>query len=834
MLQRVCFLSLLLCGLHAQSWSSTRSVMLGGRTIPYEAREGLAIIEGDIVLGTVEDIEAAARAEASGSKDNGKLRRALLILNTLGNPPLWPDGVIPYTIDPALPNPQRVTDAIAHWNSRTPFKLFPRAAETDYIRFVPLAGTCATNAGRAGGAQSVVLDTGCSTGTVIHEIGHVFGLLHEQARTDRNTWLTVLHENIDTTSYRQFTQGRASRDLNYYDYGSIMHYSNVAFSKNGKATMETVPPGIPIGQSNGLSAADIDNISRTYGFIPTQTTVTTIPEGLPFFADGEQYISPRAFEWAPGSTHNLRVDTNHFPTSISLPARYGFVRWTDGGSPEHTYTASAGQTVVAAEFAQSFQLSIQLSTGIGTATVTPPSPDGYYVAGTSVQVSAQPAAGQTFYNWLGGFQLEQSGIGYGSPDFTLELNGNLLLPLSFTRQPVTTLDSSPTGRLVTVDGRVFRTPIRFTWIAGSDHVLSVSSPQTPFSGSTRVFFSAWEDGSTSLSRSVQASAEDKTFSIQFAEQHRLDFTPVGPGSLDVVPFQPTQPYIAAGTMVEMFALPAAGSAVQYWLGDVSGTSPSQPLLMDRPRRAVVVMGAPIPFRLTHAASYAVSPFFEQSGITVAPLEIVTLFGDNLGPATLLGGQIDSQGRLSSNIGNTRILFDGVPAPIVYASAGQTSVVVPAEVAGRATTTVVLERDGQPAGSLPVAVAPAIPGIFTYNSSGSGPVAALNQDGSIHSKDRAAAPGSVMVLYATGAGLMDRTLANGEVMGSNLARPLAPVYVRIGKEPAEIVYAGSAPFLVNGALQVNVRVPANLTPGEWPVRIIMGNVSSGPGTTIFVK
>jgi uncharacterized protein (TIGR03437 family) len=92
----------------------------------------------------------------------------------------------------------------------------------------------------------------------------------------------------------------------------------------------------------------------------------------------------------------------------------------------------------------------------------------------------------------------------------------------------------------------------------------------------------------------------------------------------------------------------------------------------------------------------------------------------------------------------------------------------------------------------------------------------------------------MVLYATGAGLMDRALTNGEVMSTDLARPLAPVYVRIGREPAAIDYAGSAPFLVNGVLQVNVRIPANLTTGEYPVRIIVGDVSSVPGTTLFVK
>ena len=82
--------------------------------------------------------------------------------------------------------------------------------------------------------------------------------------------------------------------------------------------------------------------------------------------------------------------------------------------------------------------------------------------------------------------------------------------------------------------------------------------------------------------------------------------------------------------------------------------------------------------------------------------------------------------------------------------------------------------------------------------------------------------------------MDRALPNGAVTDFNLVRPQLPVYVRIGTQPAEVLYAGSAPTLVNGALQVNVRIPAGLQSGNQPIKLIVGNNASAPGTTVAVK
>ncbi|MEI9811270.1 MAG: hypothetical protein WDO18_00720 [Acidobacteriota bacterium] len=90
------------------------------------------------------------------------------------------------------------------------------------------------------------------------------------------------------------------------------------------------------------------------------------------------------------------------------------------------------------------------------------------------------------------------------------------------------------------------------------------------------------------------------------------------------------------------------------------------------------------------------------------------------------------------------------------------------------------------------------------------------------------------LYATGAGVMDRAVPNGTVTDGNLLGPVVPVYVRIGNLPAYVEYAGSSPGIVNGGLQINVRVPVGLTPGPQPVKLIFGTADGPPGTTVSVQ
>lgn len=69
--------------------------------------------------------------------------------------------------------------------------------------------------------------------------------------------------------------------------------------------------------------------------------------------------------------------------------------------------------------------------------------------------------------------------------------------------------------------------------------------------------------------------------------------------------------------------------------------------------------------------------------------------------------------------------------------------------------------------------------------------------------------------------------DGEIVGDELPRPVLPVEVLMGGTPAQVLYAGGAPSLLDAALQVNARLPFSARSGTWiPVVLKVGGVSSG--------
>jgi uncharacterized protein (TIGR03437 family) len=230
--------------------------------------------------------------------------------------------------------------------------------------------------------------------------------------------------------------------------------------------------------------------------------------------------------------------------------------------------------------------------------------------------------------------------------------------------------------------------------------------------------------------------------------------------------------------------------------------------------------------VVNAASFVSGP--------VAPGEMVTVFGTVVGPGSFTGLQLSPNGTVSNNLGATQALFDGIAAPMVYADQLQTSFLVPYEVAGKTSTQFTIAFNGVASNAVALDVAPAAPGIFAA-AGGKGQGAILNQDGSSNSPANPAAKGSVMVLYATGAGQTNPPGQDGVLAGSVAPKPVLPVTVEIGGMPAVVQYAGGASGLVAGVMQVNAVVPAGVASGSAvPVTIEVGGISSQAGVTLAVK
>jgi uncharacterized protein (TIGR03437 family) len=208
----------------------------------------------------------------------------------------------------------------------------------------------------------------------------------------------------------------------------------------------------------------------------------------------------------------------------------------------------------------------------------------------------------------------------------------------------------------------------------------------------------------------------------------------------------------------------------------------------------------------------------------APSELLSLYGTGIGPLTAQSGQVQN-GAFTSSLGGSQVLFDGIAAPLLYAGPTQINTIVPKEVWGQDFTHLqIVTPSGTIDGPL-LAVRPAVPSIF--QNSQTGLAAALNQDGSPNSPQNPAKAGSIVTIFASGGGTS--AWNNGQLVPITQAGPASlPVAVlAAGRTSLEVLYAGDAPGLVAGAMQINFHLPEKLTFGDtFAVQLEVGGAISG--------
>ena len=287
------------------------------------------------------------------------------------------------------------------------------------------------------------------------------------------------------------------------------------------------------------------------------------------------------------------------------------------------------------------------------------------------------------------------------------------------------------------------------------------------------------------------------------------------------------PFVAAGKAVFQVEYKMTADAFCPQANTLNFNSLRKNLNLDAYRVACRKAAAETPAiqGIVNSASYA--------GGGLAPGSLVTIFGSSIGPSQLMTMKLTA-GKVDTFLDNTRILWNGVEAPIIYLSSGQAAVSVPYSAAGKGKIDVQIERNGVRSAAYPIEIASASPGIFTVLGSGSGQVAMLNQDNSLNSSSKPARPGDIVVFYATGEGQTSPGGVDGVITGSNLSRPVLPVSVDIDGKTAEVIYAGSAPGIVAGVMQVNVRVPSVFPSSAASVLVTVGTQASQQGVTMAVR
>ena len=220
--------------------------------------------------------------------------------------------------------------------------------------------------------------------------------------------------------------------------------------------------------------------------------------------------------------------------------------------------------------------------------------------------------------------------------------------------------------------------------------------------------------------------------------------------------------------------------------------------------------------------------------SLAPGEIVTLSGYGFGPETPVVAHPTSAGAYATQLAGATVLFDQTPAPLLMVQDEQINAIVPYAVYGRTSAKIQVQNGTSYSIPIEVKVVDTAPGIFTNAGSGKWQAAALNADLSPNSTLNPAQRGSVIVLYLTGEGQTDPPGQDGRVIASDLRIPLSPVTAQIGGHTADVLYAGSAPGMVSGVCQVNLRIPDSIDPGTQPVEIQVGGTPSQRGVTIEVR
>lgn len=235
----------------------------------------------------------------------------------------------------------------------------------------------------------------------------------------------------------------------------------------------------------------------------------------------------------------------------------------------------------------------------------------------------------------------------------------------------------------------------------------------------------------------------------------------------------------------------------------------------------------------NAASY-------ESG-RVSPGQLISIFGTGLGGTEPSHAEINSGGMVERSLGGTRVLFGDIPAPITYASEKQVNAIVPFSVGGQLLASIAVEYNGIRSSPVLLPVVSYTPGVFSMDGSGAGQAAVLTFDEKQqmwlpNSPTRPASRGSIIAVFATGAGAYSDGVWDGTVMASpNDIEGGRDLDVFIGGNEVEVLYAGAAPKLLAGIVQLNVRVPDTTQVGRAvPIAVRIGGAFSAGSTTIVVQ
>ncbi|XP_053690798.1 seminal metalloprotease 1-like [Sabethes cyaneus] len=242
-----------------------------GNVQPHDTREAARIAAR---IDELDDEDEANPWELSGLFEGDILLDPYHSRNGLRNETMrWTDGIVPYYIkDDEFSDEEQlvILNAIREYHQKTCIKFRPyNKKDTNWVVFRSNASGCWSSVGMQPDGQTVNLQSsGCVRhGVVVHEVLHALGFFHQQSASNRDDYVRILWDNIEPGHEHNFNKYNESEVSSFgieYDYGSVMHYSAKAFSRNSEPTMEALQPNVTLGQRKGLSEKDISKLELMY------------------------------------------------------------------------------------------------------------------------------------------------------------------------------------------------------------------------------------------------------------------------------------------------------------------------------------------------------------------------------------------------------------------------------------------------------------------------------------------------------------------------------------------------------------------------------------------
>jgi astacin len=226
--------------------------------------EGSTVFQGDMVAENNSQLLLFQRNAGRGERWSGTL---------------WPEGKLKYCLHSSAETPEHINamnEAREHIESATngciTVEQVAKSASSDTCvepgAIVTDGGGCSSYVGKVsvqGGGHVTLHRYGCtSLGVAVHELLHALGQSHEQSRPDRDTYVQIQWQNINSGTEHNFDKRDTADAAIDYDYTSLMHYGSTDFGKQGRTTIQVLQEGHTIGNRQGLSAADKDQLSRMY------------------------------------------------------------------------------------------------------------------------------------------------------------------------------------------------------------------------------------------------------------------------------------------------------------------------------------------------------------------------------------------------------------------------------------------------------------------------------------------------------------------------------------------------------------------------------------------